>query len=149
VASWGDFEAQAPGLAAFGAGRLAVPPAYLATVRRDGRPRVHPVTPIIGEGRLFLFMEPTSPKGRDLVERARYALHNGVPDIFGSGGEFFMSGRAALVDDPERRAEATTAAGYRPEDRYILFQLDVDEAGGNGYGDVALPDPSRWSSAPP
>ncbi|MGH2405330.1 MAG: pyridoxamine 5'-phosphate oxidase family protein, partial [bacterium] len=50
--------------------------AYLATLRGDGAPRVHPVTPIVGEGRLFLFMEPTSPKGHDLRRDGRYALHS-------------------------------------------------------------------------
>ncbi len=64
---WGEFASQAPGLAEFGVRRLADAPAYLATVDRSGAPRVHPVTPIVGDGRLFLFMEPTSPKGDDIA----------------------------------------------------------------------------------
>jgi hypothetical protein len=75
-------------LASFGEGRLHAAPAYLATVRPDGSPRVHPVTPIIGAGGLFLFMEPTSPKGRDLHERGWFAMHSGVPGGEGTGGEF-------------------------------------------------------------
>ena len=43
MTGWGDFEAQAPALAAFGADRLAAAAAYLATMRRNGSPRVHPV----------------------------------------------------------------------------------------------------------
>jgi len=78
--TWGEFAKAEPDLSAFGAGRLGVPPAYLATVRQSGAPRVHPVTPIITAEGLFLFMEPTSPKGRDLRERGWYALHNGVPE---------------------------------------------------------------------
>jgi hypothetical protein len=55
-----------PELAAYGAARLLDSEvAYLATVRKDGSPRVHPATPIIGQGRLFVFREPTSPKGHD------------------------------------------------------------------------------------
>jgi len=42
--TWHVFEEAAPALAAYALGRLA----YLATVRPDGGPRVHPVTPIIG-----------------------------------------------------------------------------------------------------
>jgi hypothetical protein len=148
VYSWGDFKTQAPDLAAFGAGRLAVPPAYLATLRVGGLPRVHPVTPIIGLTRIFVFMEPTSPKGRDLRERGWYALHNGVPDTFGTGGEFFISGQAILINDAEVRASAVEAAMYQPDDRYILFELGINEARCNGYGDVPLPDPSRWVASP-
>ena len=67
VRTWGEFAKEAPGLAAFGAELLlGAQVAYLATVRPDGVPRVHPVTPILTDDGLFLFMEPTSPKGRDL-----------------------------------------------------------------------------------
>ena len=144
VSSWGVFEAQAPNLAVFGAERLAAAPAYLATLRKAGAPRVHPIAPIIGAGRLFVFMEPTSPKVRDLRERGWYALHNGVPDTSRTGGEFSVSGQATLIDDPELRTVAAVAASYQPEDRYILFELAIAEARCNGYGDVPLPDPSRW-----
>ena len=145
MASWSEFERQAPALAAFGAARLAVPPAYLATVRANGAPRVHPVTPILGGGRLFVFMEPTSPKGRDLREREWYAIHNGVPDIQGTGGEFSVSGRAVLIDDETVRSLAQGAASYEPAERYVLFDLDVSEARCNGYGDVQLPAPRLWT----
>jgi hypothetical protein len=142
--TWGDFAAAAPALAEFGAARLLAPPAYLATARADGMPRVHPVTPIIGDGRLFVFMEPTSPKGRDLRERTTFALHNGVPDSSGTGGEFSVGGRAALVTDPDTRATAARAASYTPADRYILFELLVGAASCHGYGDVVLPTVRRW-----
>lgn len=145
--SWNDFQSQAPDLATFGAERLTAATAYLATLRDGGAPRVHPISPIIGGGRLLVFMEPTSPKGRDLRERGWYALHNGVPDTLGSGGEFFVRGRATLLDDPELRSVAAEAARYQPEDRYLLFEFGVDEARCNGYGDVPLPDPRGWSSS--
>ena len=144
MASWYDFEMSNPGLARFGADRFAVPPAYLATVRANGAPRVHPITPIIGAGHLFVFMEPTSPKGRDLTARRWYALHNGVPDINGRGGEFFVSGQAVRIEDPAVRADAIGSSSYVPADRYILFELGVDEARCNGYGDVVLPRPGYW-----
>lgn len=142
--SWNDFQTQAPDLATFGAERLVAAPAYLATLRDDGTPRVHPIAPIIGGGRLLVFMEPTSPKGRDLRKRSSYALHNGVPDTFGSGGEFFVRGQATLLDQPELRSMAVEAATYQPEDRYILFEFGIDEARCNGYGDVPLPEPTSW-----
>src|ERR1700689_2687289 len=147
MASWSDFEAQAPALAAFGAERLTAAAAYLATIRRNGIPRVHPVAPIVGGGRLFVFMEPNSPKAHDLSERKWYALHNGVPDTFGTGGEFFVSGQASLLDDPQLRTIASEATMYQPEDRYVLFELLIKEARCNGYGDVSLPDPGRCTTS--
>jgi hypothetical protein len=146
MSTWGEFRVEHPALAAFGAERLGYAPAYLATVRADGAPRVHPVTPVIGDDHLFLFMEPTSPKGRDLRERGSYALHSAVPDMKGTGGEFRMSGTATLVDDQELRALAVAAASYSPAERYILFELHIAEARCNGYGDVTLPEPDRWSA---
>jgi hypothetical protein len=91
-----------------------------------------------------VFMEPTSPKGRDLRERGRYALHNGVPDTEGSGGEFFVSGTGRFVDAAPIRAIAERAASYEPAARYVLFELLLDEARCRGYGDVELPEHRRW-----
>lgn len=141
---WGEFAAQAPELAEFGALRLAVVPAYLAAVGDSGVPRVHPVTPIIGGGRLFVFMEPTSPKGRDIARRGVYALHCHVPDAQGAGGEFYVRGRGERIDSQQIRAVAARAASYQPQDRYVLFELRVAEARCNGYGDVPLPEPRSW-----
>jgi pyridoxamine 5'-phosphate oxidase-like protein len=145
--SWGDFAKGEPELAAFGKGRLEQPVAYLATVRSDGRPRVHPFTPILTETGLYLFMEPTSPKGRDLRERGWYALHTMVTDMNGTGGEFWLSGKGIPVEDPSIRVDAGRAAKYDPAERYVLFELLVDEARCNGYGDVPLPDRRRWSAS--
>lgn len=134
--SWHALQAEHPELAAFGAerfGRFGV--AYLATVRADGAPRVHPVTPIIGQGRLFLFMEPTSPKGHDLRRAGRYALHCAVGDSTGDSGEFFVSGRATPVEDPATRALAIASASYAPAERYVLFELAVERAAATSYVD--------------
>jgi len=147
VVTWGEFARAEPELAAFGAARLGVPPAYLATVRKNGVPRVHPVSAILTADRLYLFMEPTSPKGRDLRERGWFALHSSVPDNRGTGGEFFVSGRGSAVEDAEARAAATQAASYEAAERYVLFELRLSEARCNGYGDVPLPTRRFWSTA--
>ncbi|NLF79127.1 MAG: pyridoxamine 5'-phosphate oxidase [Chloroflexi bacterium] len=142
MTSWQAFAQQAPELAAFGAVRLGRGVAYLGTVRADGSPRVHPVTPIIGE-QLFLFMEPTSPKGKDLQRDGRYTLHCSVEDSSGGGGEFYVRGRASQTSDPGVRAQAVQAASYVPQDRYILFILSVEFAFMNTYGDGGS-TPRRW-----
>lgn len=145
--SWAEFAEREPELAAFGADRLTALPAYMATVRSSGVPRVHPVTPIISPLGLFLFMEPTSPKATDLRERGWFALHSGVPDNAGSGGEFNVSGRGLAVDDPDMWTHVAEAASYTPLDRYIVFELRLSEARCHGYGDVPIPATRKWSAS--
>jgi hypothetical protein len=144
VTTWGGFAATEPELAAFVAERLMAAPPYLATVRESGAPRVHPVTPIFTADGLYLFMEPTSPKGDDLRERGWFALHNGVPDMNGTGGEASVGGTGHPVDDPAVRATVVEAATYDPADRYVLFELRPTEVRCKGYGDVTLPERRQW-----
>lgn len=145
MTTWKEFTQQAPELAAFGAKRFGSGVAYLATVRPDGGPRVHPVTPIMGE-QLFLFMEPTSPKGKDLERDPRYTLHCAVEDSSGGGGEFYVRGEGKFTDDPLLREQAIAAASYKPSDRYILFVLTVEFAFMNTYGGDN-PGVKRWQAA--
>jgi hypothetical protein len=141
--SWQDFALAEPELSGFGEARLKSGPAYLATVRANGMPRVHPVTPIIGEGHLFLFMEPTSPKGHDLQRGSGYMLHCGVSSNDGGEGEFWLSGYAFLTDNPAMR-ELAAKTGYQPKDHYILFELSVESAFSTIYSDTGEPIRKRW-----
>ena len=131
--TWGALEQSNSSLAAFGLARLNGKVAYVATVRKDGSPRVHPVTPIIGQGHLFIFMEPTSPKGGDLRRGSSYALHCAVSDNSGESGEFIVTGHGQLVEDPATRALAAQLSTYKPADRYILFELSVETASATAY----------------
>jgi hypothetical protein len=132
-------------LAVFVTDRLRGAPAYLATLCADGSPRVHPITPILSDSGLFVFMEPTSPKGVDLRERRSFALHSGVADNSGTGGEAWVSGTGRLVEDIEVRASVAAAASYDPAGRYILFELHPHEVRCNGYDDIELPAARRWT----
>jgi Pyridoxamine 5'-phosphate oxidase len=134
--TWRDLERADPDLAAAGASRLqGRGVAYLATVSPEGAPRLHPVTPIVGEGHLFVFMEPTSPKGADLRRGSRFALHSAVADMAGGGGEFVVRGVGRLIDDPVERAVAERLAPYDTADRYVLFELRVESAMRTDYVD--------------
>jgi hypothetical protein len=144
--SWHDFSLAEPELAAFGEERFKHGPAYLATVRADGSPRVHPVTPIIAEGHIFLFMEPTSPKGHDLQRGSGYALHCSVASNDGGGGEFYLMGHAARSDDPAHRVLAATY-GYTPQDHYILFELSVESAFSTVYPGGGKPVRKNWKAS--
>ena len=146
--TWSEFLAAASELAAYGEHRLERRIAYLATIRSDGSPRVHPVSPFIAQGKLLLYMEPTSPKRRDLHRDSRYAMHTAVEDNSGGEGEFLVRGRAAEIDDTETRAqvfEQAKAIGYNPQDRYVLFELRISEAIATIYHD-GEPKRTRWKA---
>ena len=146
--SWRKFGFEAPELASFGDARLTGRLAYLATIRADGAPRVHPVSPFISGNTLFVYMEPASPKGKDLRSDGRYALHCSVEDATGGGGEFCVRGTASVVDDPNARIKAFDAArtiGYKPNDRYVLFELAVERALATIY-ENGLPVRRSWRS---
>ncbi len=134
MATWGEFAAAAPELAERGFEQLSIPIAYLATVRRDGAPRLHPLSPLFAGGRLFVAIEGTSPRKHDLGRDGRYSLHALPPmlsehyDEF----EFNVTGRAALVTDAATRAlvNEAEAARSRPPLHHDawLFELDIDAA---------------------
>jgi hypothetical protein len=88
-------------------------------------------------------MEPTSPKGHDLRRDDRYAMHCAVESSSGGSGEFVISGRARLVEDPALRQVATQASSYPPAERYILFELSLEQASSTIY-DGGSPVRKRW-----
>ena len=139
--SWRDFQEADPDLAASGAGRLSDGYAFLATTKKDGSPRVHPVSPLTGEGRLFIFMDPASPKGHDLRRDGRYALHAAVGSR--DHAEFLVTGQASPTEDAAAREVAAGLARYPPPEGDVLFEFDVDRALLTVYEDGA-PKRRRW-----
>jgi hypothetical protein len=149
VVAWRDFGAAVPALESFGRRRLERRVAYLGTVRLDGTPRVHPVSPFIGAGSLFVYMEPTSPKAADLRRDARFALHCGVEDDSGGEGEFYVTGLAEEVADEGQRSDAfgfARAAGYKPDKRHVLFELKLGRVLCTTYGNGR--QRQQWSPTP-
>src|SRR5690349_14613295 len=72
--------------------------AFLATIRRDGGPRLHPVCPFIVDGGLYLFVIP-SLKRDDLHRDGRFALHS-YP-CADNEDEFYITGQAVFQSDPK------------------------------------------------
>ena len=126
--SWKALEASDPDLATAGAKRLSDGYAFLATTRRDGSPRVHPVSPLVGQGHLFIFMDPASPKGHDLRRDGRHALHAAVGPPEQGHAEFFVAGQASVVEDAATREIAEGLAHYPPPEGDVLFEFGVDRA---------------------
>lgn len=148
MASWPEFVAAAPRLAAaiqalvhqYGPGL-----GYLATVRADGGPRVHPVSPVITADGLFCFIID-SPKRRDLERDGRYALHSFPPEH--SDDEAYLAGRARPVDDQRQVARLAGTLRVEPRLDWRLFELTVDVAmlathAGAGLGATRTPGAQR------
>ncbi len=147
--TWSEFAAAAPSLAAYGEARFnRARVAFLASVSEDGSPRVNPVVPVICEGRLLLFIDPTSPKVRDLRLDGRYAMHSLVNHPSSEGGEFSLKGYAVAIDDPAMRQQAIDAACYTPTDAYVLFELLLDAALARDYDEGKVLD-TRWDAPQP
>ncbi|SCL16034.1 pyridoxamine 5'-phosphate oxidase family protein [Micromonospora inyonensis] len=128
MASWSEFAADEPRLA--DAIRLLMQQygpgfGYLATVRADGGPRVHPVSPVITDEGLFCFVID-SPKRRDLERDGRYALHSFPPEE--SDDEAYVAGHARPVTDHARVARLAENFRAEPRADWRLFEFTVDVA---------------------
>lgn len=101
VVSWGEFSARDARLSSRVAERITGRLCYLATIRSDGHPRVHPVGLNIRGTQLIVPMSATSPKGKDLRRSRRYAAHCAVEDGNGGQGEVLLTGLAHECDAAE------------------------------------------------
>jgi len=133
MASWNDVEAAAPELAATARLRFeAHGLGLLATLRRDGSPRISGIEPLFALGEVWLGMMPGSRKAADVARDPRFALHNATTDKNVADGDAKISGLAVPVDDEAELArfgEAFAAAtGYPPPPGpFPLFKADVRE----------------------
>ena len=106
--TWLEFEKRQPGLAEAGREQLYVHGlglGFLATVRPDGGPRVHPVCPVISPAGLHLFIQP-GPKLRDLRRDARYSLHSETVPPPREDDGVALTGQAREIADQDVRAVA-------------------------------------------
>ncbi len=144
--SWEGFEERSPELARIGCERLNRKIAYLATIKKDGSPRLHPVTAFIGSGMLFIFTEPSSPKIGDLQNDGRYTLHSSVErDPDEALIEFLVSGHAETITDHDIRHKAVVIADSPVvTEGYYLFEFHIDYALLVEYDADWQPVVQRW-----
>jgi hypothetical protein len=131
MASWSEFASQAPALAeavetALGAHKHKM----LATLRRDGSPRLSGIEVDISEGELWFGMMPDSMKGADLRRDARFALHSAPVDLELTHGDAKLNGRAILDEDAIEalRKRLTDAGTPPPPGPMDLFRADLTDA---------------------
>ena len=99
--TWTEFRRHQPALADAGRAQFyqfGIGLAFLATVRPDGGPRVHPVCPVISPAGLHLLVK-AGPKQRDLRRDTRYALHSETCPPPRHDDGFAVTGRAREVTD--------------------------------------------------
>jgi hypothetical protein len=134
--TWAEFSSRRPDLASMGRAMFyqhGLGLGFLATVRRDGGPRVHPICPILSDTELYALIVP-GPKLDDLRRDGRYALscETFAPPRHDDG--YYLSGRAAAVADPEiwdRVAAQVLAERDLKEpwpgfDKQVLFELLIE-----------------------
>jgi hypothetical protein len=126
MSTWAEFEAEAPGLARDARAYLdAHVHKTLATIRRDGAPRISGTECIFAEGQLWFGSMPQAVKARDLLRDGRFALHSGSDDPPGWKGDAKIAGRAVEVTDPQV-LERVVGDGKPPGPMH-LFRADVTE----------------------
>ena len=150
MASWTDFAAAAPDIAAEGH-RLILArgdgEALLATVRGDDLPRIHPVNVAIVDGRLYAFVIARSPKRLDLEIDGRYAMHTHQDPA--APNEVMLRGRARPVTDVHERAAVAHGWAFGVDETYTLFEFDIEVAllGARPSPDDWPPRYSSWKDA--
>ena len=138
MATWTEFSTEAPELAAAIAARFTANKHHvLATLRRDGSPRVSGTEVEFADGVLRLGSMPGARKARDLQRDPRYALHANPSDETMAGGDAKVSGTAREVTGDELDR---IVAGYPEQVRdakHSDLRCDLYALGGVLYHRVA------------
>lgn len=101
--TWGEFAKDRPDLATVGRRLLyqhGLGLGFLSTVRPDGGPRVHPISPVLFEDSLLGMIVP-GPKLQDLRRDTRYALHSETSPPPHHDDAFYVTG--VVVEHSDRR----------------------------------------------
>jgi Pyridoxamine 5'-phosphate oxidase len=135
MASWSDFEAAAPELAASVRARLdAHKHKTVATLRRDGSPRISGIETALIDGELWFGSMPDARKVDDLQRDPRFALHSGSDEPDDWAGDAKLAGVVEEITDPER-LRAINGPEFEPGGSH-LFRLDLREVSTVGLNDA-------------
>jgi len=129
--SWEDFNAEDSDMAKTGENLLLkdhpnVGYAFLATVRKDGAPRLHPISIVLFNGHLYVLIPTKSPKCHDLKRDGRYALQAFPPENNINNEEFYIAGRAKCIQDISIRQKLINDTRVIVEENEVLFELLLD-----------------------
>src|SRR5687768_14293465 len=118
--SWNVVEDEAPELAALARRFLdAHKHKTLATLRRDGSPRISGTEVEFADGEMWMGSMWRAVKALDLRRDPRFAIHSGSADPPEWEGDAKVAGVVEEVEDPERKA--AIAGDDSPPGRMHLF----------------------------
>jgi Pyridoxamine 5'-phosphate oxidase len=127
--NWRDLESAAPEIAHLGRERLEqARVALLATLRKDGSPRISPVEPYLTQGHLIFGAMSWSLKTRDLLRDPRCVLHSAVTGPDSGEGELKLYGRATEADQEIRNGCRESWWVERPPGAATVFALTIEQA---------------------
>ena len=151
--TWSDFAKQEPKIAALGEQLLfqeKIGKCFLATLRKDGAPRMHPVSLVLHKGHLYTLIPKNSPKCQDLLRDGRYALQ-AFPQPGEITQEFYISGYALCIQDLATRQNLIDATHILAGDDEVLFELLLERAMYTTLENYATPDEQpvhlKWRAA--
>ncbi|MDH6134867.1 hypothetical protein P3T37_004276 [Kitasatospora sp. MAA4] len=128
MATWQDFEKEAPELAPAVLARLEAHRHHvLATLRRDGSPRVSGTEVLLMGADLTFGSMLDAVKVRDLRRDPRFALHANPGDGTMAGGDAKLAGRAVEIVDEVSRLAYESELPQPPPGPYHAFRLDLTE----------------------
>ena len=127
MAGWSEVETEAPELSDLARELLlAHTHLTLATLRKDGSPRISGTEIILAEGELWLGSMPKAVKALDLQRDPRFAVHSGSDDPDkGWKGDAKFAGRVEEIEDDERKR--AIVGGEAPPGPLHLFRCDLTE----------------------
>ena len=130
MTSWQQLAQAAPELAAALEGRFAAHKhALLATLRRDGSPRISGIETSFRNGELWLAMMPDSRKAADLRRDPRFGLHAAPVDLDLVDGDAKLNGRAIEVTDPAELERFVAGLDQPPPSSGVgLFRAELTDA---------------------
>jgi Pyridoxamine 5'-phosphate oxidase len=133
MARWADLAAAAPELTT--SGQVLIDRfrfVYVATLRRDGTPRISAVEARIVEGELAMSMIPGTLKARDLLRDPRLAVNAPLQNPDDPNQELKLRGRAVEVHGDGLKESVAAAieatSGWHPPLDWHFFSVDIDEA---------------------
>jgi hypothetical protein len=143
--SWAEFKHENPELAMYGKRLLfqshpQVGYAFLATLRKDGAPRLHPVSVVISDDHLYVLIPSSTPKCSDLQRDSRFAMQAYPPPKNEQDEEFYLSGYAVSIQDPTIRQALITDTEIQVEESEVLFELLLDRAMYSRLENLGTPD---------